>query len=582
MSLRATRSPAPLLLGLTVLGLYIAPLAAQDDDPRRHGIFVDAVEVSLINLEVVATRNGEAVTDLTQEDFEILDDGEPVAISHFSRVVDGRRAAPERPSDGTSSDRSPSDDALRPREPSTVVVLFDQPSVSPSSRRRVLENLQERLDVLLAEGARIMVTRKHLDIAVLQEPTTDRRAIVAALDSAARDAVSTQSHEAAVRRILTAIERGSYPGEGAAGGTDLGEKDALQTYQQALVHAREDAQDVRHAVRAVRPFLSALGGLPGRKALLWVGDRLAARPGADVMTLWFARYGDDYGADLGAFSMESVLHEFETHREIRELIDEASAAGIAVYPVGTERSIGARAISAESGSTGLTPSAMAFENQPESVGLDDLAAGTGGRAAVSGGAPGPLLDAMRRDLTHYYSLAYASPHRGDGESHKVELRIRRPGVELAYLRTYRDQPPELQMRGRTVAALFYDAEENPLGVEVEIKDIRREHKTTLHADLEVRFPLASLVLMPREDAHVGRVSIWLASRDAEGRMSEPVRIVAPIEVPNAGLLEAIARTAAQRTTMALRPGPQTLAVGVHDEIGGTTSTVRLQVDAPER
>ncbi len=60
---------------------------ARGDEARRYGIFLDSLDVSLVNLEVsVTTPDGEPVADLTIDDFAVLDDGAPVALTHFYRV----------------------------------------------------------------------------------------------------------------------------------------------------------------------------------------------------------------------------------------------------------------------------------------------------------------------------------------------------------------------------------------------------------------------------------------------------------------------------------------------------------------
>ena len=566
------------------LVLTLATVVLAQDAPRRHGIFIDAIDVSLIDLEVVVTRDGEPVTDLGPEDFEVLDDGVPVEITHFGRVVGGRREIDVAVSDApleAAAFEAVEKLPLAPREPATVVVLFDQPFLSPASRRRIVEELEGHLDPLLAAGARVLVATKNLDVAIVQEPTSDRARIIAALEQAASMAVSSQLHDSKVRLLLREIEQGSRPFTGIETGTDFGEKDARLSFQRTLAHAREDALEVRRAVRALGAFFDALGGLPGRKALLWVGDRLPLRPGEEVLAVWFARYGDDYGDVVGALSLDSVLKEHETHREIQELVAQASAAGLAVYPVGTRRGVAARAISAERSGGGLTPSALSLQAQPQNAGLEDLAAGTGGYAAVSTGAPGRLLDRLRSDLVHYYSLAYPTPHRGDGATHEVQVKVSRPGVQVRYLDTYRDLPADVQMRGRTVAALLHDTAENPLAASIAVGEIERLEKTKkdiFEVQLDVSFPLAKLVLLPEGERHLGRVSIWITARGSDGRMAPPQHIVAPIEIANTDLLDAIGRTALNRTVIALRGGEQTLAVGLRDEIGGTSSTLRLQLE----
>ena len=93
-------------LALVLGGLEAPDLAAQDDDEtRRQGIFIDTVDVSLINVEVRATsKDGTPVADLTVDDFEIFDDGQPMEITNFYRVASGRRIMPETPQPAAASD----------------------------------------------------------------------------------------------------------------------------------------------------------------------------------------------------------------------------------------------------------------------------------------------------------------------------------------------------------------------------------------------------------------------------------------------------------------------------------------------
>jgi hypothetical protein len=48
------------------------------------------VEDRLVNVDVVVTDSqGQPVTDLRPEDFTVLEDGKPVALSNFYKVIQG-------------------------------------------------------------------------------------------------------------------------------------------------------------------------------------------------------------------------------------------------------------------------------------------------------------------------------------------------------------------------------------------------------------------------------------------------------------------------------------------------------------
>jgi hypothetical protein len=210
-------------------------------------------------------------------------------------------------------------------------------------------------------------------------------------------------------------------------------------------------------------------------------------------------------------------------------------------------------------------------------GLRLLAFGTGGQAAAGGGSTAWLFDRLRQDLTHYYSLAYPSPHRGDGKAHQIEVRVRRPDVKLHYLERYRDKSGDQEMSERTLAALTLGATDNPLDVRLTVGEMEKQKDGHYLVEAEVRFPIANLVLLPEEKAHMGRVSIVFIVRDESGRTSEPATVLLPIEIPHLSVLQALSQTAVYSTRLAMRRGEQTIAVGVRDDLGAVSSTVNVDV-----
>ena len=66
------------LAGVRGQGGQAAPPAAD------QGAFIDVVNVDIVNVDVYVTdRAGKAITGLTQDDFQILEDGRPVTITNF-------------------------------------------------------------------------------------------------------------------------------------------------------------------------------------------------------------------------------------------------------------------------------------------------------------------------------------------------------------------------------------------------------------------------------------------------------------------------------------------------------------------
>jgi VWFA-related protein len=552
-----------------------------DEEARRHGIFIDSVEISLIDVEVVATADGKPVTDLTLNDFEILDDGEPVAITHFSRVEQGRRfySADGRPNERPGEQ---SEETIEPpvREPTTVVVMVDQLFVSPISRRRVFDAVTRQLTPLLADGARVMVVNKTRDIAVEQDFSSNADLVQSAIDRLAEFASPGYASE--VRSIAelwdirpdAADSRQTAPG-GPAPALATAEIDAQADYQDARALTQRMHADINASLVTLHRFLDSLAGLPGRKALLYVADHLPVRPGEQLWRIWWDKYGTDHGARLGVTSGGPI--QFDLTLALESLISDANANRVAFYPIGSDAGADFSSASAR----GLASPTLAGSRNRQTVATDGLrwlAERTGGKAERLGGDFDGLITDMVRDLGTFYSLGYSSPHAADGEVHRLEIRVKRPGVELRHPTEYRDKSAEQRMTDRILAALTLGSEVNDLDARIDLGKPRKQGKGRYSVAIDIHVPMANLVLLPSTSTHQGKLSMQLIARDEEGLFSDPVVIRMPLEVPHKDMAWALSQTVDYSTTLTLGKGLSTVAVGVHDDLGQIGSTLAVAVD----
>lgn len=596
----AARAPAS-RHALAVLALLSIPILLgaastaqpEDEDRRERGIFVDTLDVSVVNIEVRVSRDGEPVTGLGPDDFELLDDGVPMPITQFYRVESGQRSTPDEPASTgapTSSRQGESEsEAIEGvREPATVVVLVDHDYLTPMSRQLVFERLEARLDTLFRGGAQVMVVSKTGKIELAQPMTDDRAEVERTLDRLA--GLSTPGYAAEVLQTIQRIQdsgaisqgRAGAPGASATGSATTSEADARSAYLEAQAHSQREYAAAGQSLRLLRHFVGAMAGVSGRKAVVYVADRLPVRSGELAWAVWFDLYGFDWGTQFGVPSAIAATAQFDLSAEVAELLAEASANRVAFYPVGAGADAGPNLIGAESRTRPTTTGS--FTRATESnEGLRWMAEGTGGRVALGRGDLGDFVEQLGRDLGHYYSLGYRSPHRGDGRDHTVEVRLLRQDlqgsdVELGYSSTYRDKSNDHLALEETLAALVLGAGENPLGVRVAVGESRPGDGGRVEVPVEIRVPVANLVLLPGRESHRGEVTVHLVVRNAEGRLAEPVRVRVPIEIPNAGLLQALSDSAVYRTELTVRSGRQTLAVGVHDDLAALGSTVRVPIE----
>lgn len=571
---RSTLRCPPFLVAPLVL-LSALPATAQERPPEP---FLESIEVSVVNVEVVVTdRDGHPVHGLTRGDFVVREDGKPVELSNFYAVEGGRRAVPE---DETATGTGGGGYAPLPTDQRlNLVVLIDNLNISPTSRNRFLKELEARLETVLRPGDRTLVASADPEVRVVQPFTDDVSAVSAALDRLKSTAPRSGTVQAETRLILRDLQEGVPQAPGGAGlgtgGETRGERagetlDEIRTWA-----AAKHTQDLR-LLGTLSRFVDALGGLPGRRAVIYVSDGFAVRPAEPLLQQWYEVFADQ-ARQLGVLSPQSEGARWDATSELARLTDAAAGSRVAFYTLRSGSPFG-DSLDPQVRRAGTASGEADFLREGA---LTDLAWRTGGVALAHGDSVDVLVDRMASDYRDYYSLGYRSPHADDGKLHEIEVDV--PGRKLTVRHTqgFRATSPEQETVERTLSALVFDAADNPLDVRVELGREQPDEKSRYVLPVLVRVPIASITLLPRESKHDGRLSVVVAVQDADGRLSAPQRIEVPVEIPNERLLQAIRLQVAKGINLLVRKGESKLAVGVRDELSGVTSTLNLDVSVGE-
>ncbi len=213
--------------------------------------------------------------------------------------------------------------------------------------------------------------------------------------------------------------------------------------------------------------------------------------------------------------------------------------------------------------------------------LTELAVDTGGRAMLDVNDFLPELARMQEDFEVYYSLGYTPPHGGDGRDHRIEVKVKRPGVRVRYRQTYRDKPLLEKMADRTLAALFHGFEENPLEVQLEIGDPAPAEDGQYSVPVRLRIPLFKLAILNQDTTYQGKLRLLVATRDENGGASAVRQVEVPLNIPRKEVLSALGQYYLYTLTLKMKPGAQQVAVAVRDELAASTSylTRPVQVGA---
>ncbi len=530
----------PCLSILLALVLPFPPANAAPPPPL--GSFVDRVDVDVVNVEVFVTdREGRRVTDLTREDFAVFEDGQLVEITNFYAAAPSPSAGP-----AAAGGRAPAEDP-----PLHLAVFVDNYNLRPAHRVRVLEALPGFLEARLAEGARIMLVDHHGSLEVVQPFTDDLGQITAGLAKLRRSTTHLQEvdaqRRAAIRRIDQAIAVGDL----------FASRSHLASYVQLV------RSGVRRSAQALERMVRSLGAIAGRKAVLYLSDGLDAYPGRDLEERFF-----DGAAGAG-----------EAHRFDR-ISREANSHQVTFYTVDARGAIDTRQ-SAEFGALDAGGDSGTLSNVNRAFNLVEpllaMAGSTGGAAIINTFNFAGTLSQVGEDFGSFYSLGYRSHGSGEGEYHRIEVKVRRPGLWLRYRTAYYDKPLAERVADRTLASLVLDDARNPLGIALATGEPERKGRNKFLLPILVSIPYEGVTLLPRDGGMEGRLRLFVAVRDEEGGLS-PVRELAyPLSVSNAELEKGAAGDIGYQTTLEIRSGPQHVAVGVWDEISGADSFIRETV-----
>jgi hypothetical protein len=151
------------------------------------------------------------------------------------------------------------------------------------------------------------------------------------------------------------------------------------------------------------------------------------------------------------------------------------------------------------------------------AGINLLASRTGGTAMV--GAPANLaLDRVVRDLESYYSLAYRSAS-GKAPERKIEVRSKRPGVQVRARTSIYHRSIEREMADRVIANHLQSELSNDLGISLETDPIATDGSRRL-LPVRVVIPVDRLTLLPDGNGGLsGGFSVFTCTGDGAGDAS---------------------------------------------------------------
>ena len=378
---------------------------------KREGEDVVRITTNLVQVDAVVTdKNGKPVTDLKPQEIQIYEDNRPQKITHFSYITsDNADAALAKPAPPDKRRINVPTVVLRPSDVRrTIAVVIDDLGLSSQSIYFVRRALKKFIDEEMQPGDLVAIIRTSGGIGALQQFTSDKRQLYAALEHIKWYGTGRSGVDAFAP--LTPPTPGAF-------GAQIDEKIKEQN------EFRDDMLAVG-TLGAVSYVIRGLEDLPGRKSILLISDGFK-------MSL-----SEPLTREAG---MEKNSSNDRTLKNLQNLIDQASRASVVIYTMDA-RGIQTLGLTAADNTSSLSQQQLLGQRPTRRDTLYDAQAGLAYLAEETGGIAirnsNDLSAGIRRvldDQKGYYLIGYRpdqstfDPKTGRRSFHHLTLKVTRPG-----------------------------------------------------------------------------------------------------------------------------------------------------------
>jgi VWFA-related protein len=447
------------------LALLVVPLAAQDPPPRRaSGGDTASVTAVVVDL-VVRDRKGLPVTNLTADDFEVMEDGVRQQIGSFRLPsAEGRAAGRAGTAGPTEAKAEPVASAPRPSESvgpvvptrpasgptpppasgttSVVALVFDR--LSPDSRRYTNQAAERYIGKGSESDHVVGVFAADWGLEIVQPFTRDAAALRKALSTVASrsgsqaseslaDARTNQQRATQIQNTMASIGTGTAAAGAAQGaaGADLQMAQMQQRMSETFTMLERDQQGYG-TMNAMTAVVNALKLVPGRKSVLFFSEGLVIPP--NVMPRFTSLIDEANRANVAVYAMDAKgLRAESTQAEARDEINAYAAGRLD----SGERSIGAGGAA----SRYLERNEDRLRMDPSS-GLGQLASETGGFLIAGSNNFDKGFGRVTEDIRSHYVMTYSSSKpEFDGKFRAIDVKVKRPGLTVGHRKGYYAVPP---------------------------------------------------------------------------------------------------------------------------------------------
>lgn len=404
-------------LFLSFLLVSVIQASAQEASPKPSPPAVDGevvkISTNLIRVDVTVTDGkGKPVTDLRRDEIEIFENGEKQKITGLTFVAGSKTpAAKPVPVDKNAIPLPLA--ILRPEQiRRTIALVVDDLSLSFESAHQTRRALKKFVDDQMQEGDLAAIIRTGAGIGALQQFTSDKRILYAAIEKVKWNPSGSGGTGPCkpVRPKSVSLEAGADADDEADDSAVTGAGQSLDDFSTSVF--------ATGTLGALKYIVTGMSELPGRKSVILFSDG-------------FRMFEEDeYG-----FKETGRVMEF-----LQQLVDTATRSSVVFYTVDGRGLVSTALTAADAGS--IRPRALGDAMRECSALLRDTQEGLSYLARETGGFDikntNDLSDGVRKvlEVQSYYLVAY-EPESDTFDPakrrfNKLEVKVNRPGANVRY------------------------------------------------------------------------------------------------------------------------------------------------------
>ncbi|HTQ63104.1 MAG TPA: VWA domain-containing protein [Candidatus Solibacter sp.] len=477
-----------------LLCLLLVPLALASPDPSQTPEI--RVTTHLVQIGIIVRDKNGPVSNLTKDDFVVLDGGKPQKIDIFS--VESSQspspAAPEQPLPPNTFSDLPQYSAAKPR--SVTIVLLDNLNTLSGSTPQLYENTPFWL-----EDHALANAKQHLIEFLQQLDPNDRIAIYGLTDSLhvlcdftcnrpdLLAVVTKYDPTSKTQRQL--VDPGAiHTPQGTGGDATFDELTNAAMQRMAAMNNQVRAQSTFAALTAIADHVA---DIPGRKNLLWLTANLPFSGEAIARILG--------RANIAAYPVDA--------RGLLPRMPFTSADDIEPSEAGATAALG-------------VDSSPANSDQPTGIdAMQKMAEVTGGRAFVNtNDLTGAIRSAVEDSALTYTLGFYVDSNSLDGKFHELKVRVKDSGLTLRYPKGYfafKDSSATKDERHNNFLAALHsplDSSAIPMQVKVDRANQPAPNSLILFGSVNIR----GVYLPQSGQSHVGALDIAVIEQDKTGKV----------------------------------------------------------------